>query len=128
MDYTIGQFSQKTGISIQALRYYDREGVLKPERVTVSGNRIYSNNSIKHANVVQQAKENGFSLKEIAAVMVAMTKSKSCSSIFTIVNKRLFDIQQQKKRLIKSERFLKKLSLSCSEYGAGENCIEVKEF
>ena len=128
MEYTIGQFSKKIGISIQALRFYDREGVLGPERITSSGNRIYGQRSIKYASIVQQAKENGFSLKEVAAIMTALTTSKSCSSLLKMVDKRLAEIQEQKRQIIKSEKFLKKLSSSCPSGRAGKNCRGVENF
>jgi len=98
--YSIGQFSKKTGISIQALRYYDREGVLKPERVSPSGNRIYTRSSLKQANVVLQAKQNGFSLKEIASIMTTLTKSKSCSCLLSLIDSRINEIVIQKNNLV----------------------------
>jgi len=128
VEYTIGQFSKKTGISIQTLRFYDREGVLGPEKVTSSSHRIYGQSSIKYARVVQQSKENGFSLKEIAAIMTALTTSKSCLNLLKMVDKRLAEIQEQKKQLNKSEKFLKKLSSSCPSGRAGKNCKGVEEF
>jgi len=126
--YSIGQFSKKTGISIQALRFYDREAVLKPERVSASGNRIYTSNSLKHANVVLQAKHNGFSLKEISTIMMALTKSKSCSCLLDLIGSRLEAISIQKKQLTESERFLKKLSSSCTSITTGHNCDALNKF
>lgn len=127
-NYSIGQFSKKTGISIQALRFYDREGVLNPERVSSSGNRIYTRNSLKQANVVLQAKKNGFSLKEITSIMTTLTKSKSCSSLLSLIDSRLSEIVIQKKQLIDSERFLKKLSSSCTSISSGKNCDALNRF
>jgi len=84
--------------------------------------------SPKYAKIVQQAKENGFSLKEIAAIMKSLTKSKSCTALLKMIDKRLADIQQEKKYLIKSEKFLKKLSSSCPAKSIGKNCKEIEQF
>lgn len=39
MNYSIGQISELTGLSIHTLRYYEAEGLLKPKRD--EGNRRY---------------------------------------------------------------------------------------
>ncbi|HEX4813233.1 MAG TPA: MerR family transcriptional regulator [Nonomuraea sp.] len=42
-DMTIGQLSQRTGLSVHTLRFYEREGILlHPVRRTPGGSRLYS--------------------------------------------------------------------------------------
>ena len=38
---TVKEVSALTGVSIRALRYYDRIGLLRPEAVTEAGYRLY---------------------------------------------------------------------------------------
>jgi len=40
--YRIGEFAEKIGVSIQTLRRWDKEGTLKPAKVTIGGTRYYS--------------------------------------------------------------------------------------
>lgn len=40
-EYNIGDFSEKTGISIRTLHYYDEIGLLSPNKASHSGHRIY---------------------------------------------------------------------------------------
>ena len=40
MEYSIGEFSELTGLGIHTLRYYEQEGLIAPKRN--SGNRSMS--------------------------------------------------------------------------------------
>lgn len=40
--YKIGDFAKKLGVSVSTLRRWDKEGVLKPSKVTDGGTRLYS--------------------------------------------------------------------------------------
>lgn len=40
--YKIGEFSEKSGLSISTLRRWDKEGKLKPAKVTDGGTRLYT--------------------------------------------------------------------------------------
>ena len=46
MTYTIKQVSELTGLSIPALRYYDKEGLLPDLRRKESGYRIFSDEDL----------------------------------------------------------------------------------
>ena len=45
--YKIGDFAEKTGLSISTLRRWDKEGKLKPAKVTEGGTRLYTDNQLK---------------------------------------------------------------------------------
>ena len=42
--YTIGQFADKIGVTVQSLRNWDNTGKLKPSYVTDGGHRYYLQN------------------------------------------------------------------------------------
>lgn len=44
---TVRQVSDLTGISVRALHYYDEIGLLKPNKITDAGYRLYDDESIK---------------------------------------------------------------------------------
>lgn len=45
--YKIGKFAEKTGISVSTLRRWDKEGKLKPAKVTDGGTRLYSDYQLR---------------------------------------------------------------------------------
>jgi MerR family redox-sensitive transcriptional activator SoxR len=58
----IGEVSRRAGVSISAIRYYERNGLL-PEAERVSGQRRYTE------EVIDVAKQAGFSLAEVGTLL-----------------------------------------------------------
>ena len=70
MEYTIGEFSTISRLSIKTLRYYHEIGLLQPSRVeATSGYRIYDQDCLLRASSIQRLKTLDFSLAEIAAIL-----------------------------------------------------------
>lgn len=66
----IGDFSQIGRVTIDALRYYDEIGLLKPAEVDPSNSyRYYSAAQLKTLNRIHALKAMGFSLEEVSRVI-----------------------------------------------------------
>ena len=52
----IGELAKRTGIGIDAVRYYEREGLLPQAARRASGYRIYSEDDIRRIHFVMRAK------------------------------------------------------------------------
>ena len=63
--FTIGEFMQKSGVSIRALRYYDSIDLLKPSDYTEGGHRLYSTEDLSTLQNIKALQFLGFSLKDI---------------------------------------------------------------
>ena len=62
---TIGELARQTGVSVETIRFYEHEGLLvKPERPPGSI-RTYPHEAIERLSFVHEAKEVGFTLREI---------------------------------------------------------------
>lgn len=55
--YKIGEFSEKSGLSISTLRRWDKEGKLKPAKVTEGGTRLYTEEQLISYSRVDTDKE-----------------------------------------------------------------------
>jgi DNA-binding transcriptional MerR regulator len=68
--FKIGTFSQLTGVTVKALRFYDRMGLLKPAEVDrFTGYRYYTVTQIDRLNRILALKDLGLSLEEIGRVL-----------------------------------------------------------
>lgn len=67
--FSIGEFAQKSGVSIRTLRYYDSIGLLTPDRYTDGGHRLYGVPDLHRLQQIQALKFLRFSLKEIKEIM-----------------------------------------------------------
>ena len=67
--YSVGDFSQKTGISIRTLHYYDEVGLLTPKKHPVSGHRQYRDADVLALHKIVSLKFLGCSLEQIKTLI-----------------------------------------------------------
>lgn len=68
--FSIGEFSQISGLSIKTLRFYDEKDLLKPARVDPATNyRFYDAASAERARMISRLRELQFPLDEIARIL-----------------------------------------------------------
>lgn len=68
---TIGELSEITGLSVSAIRFYQRRGLL-PARDADSGWQRFGTETLDRLAVIELAKSSGFSLDEIIRLLDAM--------------------------------------------------------
>lgn len=64
LNYYIGEFSKKVGLSIDTLRYYEKLGLIYPERDSIN-KRIYSEKDITWISFIIRLKETNMPIKQI---------------------------------------------------------------
>lgn len=62
---TIGKLARAGDISPDALRYYEREGLIAPASKTDGGYRLYGEDAVRRVRFIQHAQACGFTLAEI---------------------------------------------------------------
>jgi DNA-binding transcriptional MerR regulator/effector-binding domain-containing protein len=68
--YSIGEFSQVTGLSVKTLRFYHEKGILIPSSVDeATGYRFYDATKVEKARVIMRLRQMEFSIEDIAAVL-----------------------------------------------------------
>lgn len=68
---TIGELAEITGLSVSAIRFYQRRGLL-PARSAESGWQRYGDDTLARLAVIELAKSAGFNLDEVIRVLDAM--------------------------------------------------------
>lgn len=69
----IGELADRTGVSVQAVRYYERRGLLMPQQRRASGYREYGPGAVERLQFVRRAQELGFTLAEIGELLALRT-------------------------------------------------------
>jgi len=66
---TVHEVSRLTGVSIRALQYYDRIGLLRPAARTEAGYRLYDDAALERLQQILLFRELEFPLKEISGIL-----------------------------------------------------------
>ncbi|MCI0490846.1 MAG: MerR family transcriptional regulator [Blastocatellia bacterium] len=89
---TVSQLAIQSGSSPHAVRYYTRIGLLKPNRDTRNGYKLYSDSDVTRLRFIRQAKSLGFTLGEIAQLIRQSQKGESpCPLARRIIERRIYE-------------------------------------
>lgn len=111
---SIGALSEATGVNIETIRYYEREGLLpKPPRSS-GGRRLYDGASVRKLSFLRRCRELGFSLAEAQALAaLAGREDTTCAEVKGLVSRHLDDVRGKLKDLRRLERSLSAMANSC---------------
>lgn len=72
----IGDLAARTGVSVDALRYYERRGLLRPTGRRASGYREYPHEAATLVRFIKRAQALGFSLAEVEELVRLRTDAR----------------------------------------------------
>lgn len=97
----IGEVSRLSGIGIEALRFYEKSGVLDRPARTYSGYRLYPESVLDRLAFIKKAQVLGFSLDEIKQLIQHKRKGENpCEEVREIVKIRLEELNERIEQLI----------------------------
>lgn len=111
----IGELAKSAQVSTDALRYYEKQGLLTPAARSAAGYRLYSPADIKRIGFVLAAKAVGFTLREIRQLLsLEVTKDeKSCADVKTFVEQKIHTVDHRLRELRRIRKSLQTLSDAC---------------
>jgi MerR family mercuric resistance operon transcriptional regulator len=115
----IGELARRTGCGVETIRYYERVGVLpRPPRST-GRYRLYDTGDVRRLAFVRRARELGFTLDEVRALLVlsAANTENTCSEVREVTVRHLADVRAKIADLRVMERVLSEAVRRCN---AGE--------
>ncbi len=96
----IGEVSKRSGIGIEALRFYEKSDLLEMPARTFSGYRVYGEDVLDRLAFIRQAQALGFSLDEIRQIVNDARKGESpCDEVREIVRRRMAELDERLREL-----------------------------
>ncbi|MGH8011355.1 MAG: MerR family transcriptional regulator [Candidatus Binataceae bacterium] len=116
----IGPAAHAARVSIDTLRFYERRGLIVARR-DGSGYRVYSGETLARLGFIREAKELGFSLREIKELLSLGVKStRECGPVTRKAEVKLAAMNRELRRLRRLRRTLKRMIHNCGGSCAGE--------
>ncbi len=75
---TVGKLAALADVSANAVRFYEREGLMQVPPKTESGYRLYGQEAVQRLRFIKQAQHCGFTLSEIQALLQLRDEASSC--------------------------------------------------
>ncbi len=105
----IGELARAAEVNVETVRYYQRIGLLPTPEKSVGGIRRYRDGDLSRLRFIRRAKELGFSLKDIHALL--QLDKKSCDDVRELAEHKLADVR---KRIADLESMAQSLSTMIS--------------
>ncbi|WP_394241165.1 Zn(2+)-responsive transcriptional regulator [Vibrio astriarenae] len=121
---TRGQLAKRLGITIEAIRFYEQQELLLPQRAT-NGYRQYDNDCIARLSFILHAKNLGFTLEDIHELLSIHIKPEqhTCQEVKSIAESKLQDIEQRIQHLQHMHEALQIINeRCCGRAHSAKNC------
>lgn len=120
---TIGELARRTGLHVETIRFYQREGLLvQPDR-PLGGIRTYPIDAIERLSFVHEAKEVGFTLREIRDLLSLRDDPQSdAAAVRGRVLAKLAEVDAKASRIERVRTTLRGLLSRCPGLGGLGSC------
>lgn len=100
MALNVSQVARKAKVSADAVRFYEKEGLLPPAPRSPSGYRQYDDSTAQRIRFIKDAQGMGLKLAEIGELLEIQDRGACpCGHTKTLVERRLAEIDGEMKRL-----------------------------
>ena len=112
---SIGAASRRSGVNIETIRFYERSALLKAPPRTAGGHRVYDTDGVKRLNFVRRARELGFTLDQVRALLaLADEEETSCAQVAALANDQLNAVRGRLADLARMETVLAAMIERCA--------------
>ena len=125
---SIGQVANATGVTVETIRFYEKQGLVAAPRRSPSGYRQYPEETVRRVRFIQRAKEVGFTLSEIGELLALRQEpGTSCGDIKLRASQKIELVDQKISDLTRIRDALARMVLKCSGRGSLSECPILEE-
>ncbi len=116
--FTIGELAKSAGVPTSTVRYYEREGILKPSGRSASNYRLYSEEDLYRLRFIRAAQATGFTLADVTVLL----RPAPCGNVQERIENRLEQVAKRMSELRHVQRVLRRSLETCREHQRSGRC------
>lgn len=111
----IGEAARQSGVNVETIRFYEREGVVPRPPRTENGRRVYSRDAIAELRFIRRCRDLGFPLADVKTLLaISRGFEDECSTVHSLGIRHLEDVRRKLAELRKLEVALVELTENCA--------------
>ena len=115
---TIGQIAGQVDLAPSTLRFYEREGLIRPAERSKAGYRLYAASAVEQLRFIRAGQAIGFALDDIKALLVLDEKT-SCKRVQALIAQRLLEVDTKLANLKRVKSTLSEALVRCRKSKRG---------
>lgn len=122
----IGQVAALAGVSVDAVRYYERRRLLTRAPRSAGNFRLFTPDTVERIRFIKQAQEMGLSLDEIKELLTSDGGATQCQRVRDLLKEKITGLDRQMKKLREFKQMLSHHLAACenelTQHGAAASC------
>lgn len=126
--FTIGRLARAIGVQTSTVRYYERCGLLRPDRRSAGNYRLYDAAALERLRFIRAAQANGFALKDISVLLEFRDEPHPrCKKVQALIKARLADLRKRLAQMREVESMLRASLKLCRRFERTGQCRVVDD-
>jgi DNA-binding transcriptional MerR regulator len=111
----IGAVAKKTGLTVDTIRFYEKEKLLKAPTRTFAGYRLYGDEELRTLRFITKAQRLGLSLHEIRQLLeIQRRQGEACGNTSRLIKEKLVQVREKIRHLSEIESLLNNALKKCN--------------
>jgi len=113
---TIGTLAKKSGVGVETVKFYHRQGLLPKPVKPQGGFRHYPEEDIARIRFIKRAQDIGFTLREVKELLkLKIDKKATCGQVMKKADEKILEVDQKIKDLQQMKKSLKQIRKCCED-------------
>lgn len=126
--YKIGELARELSLTVEAIRYYERERLMPSAARTAGNYRLYTEQHRERLALVSNCRALDMTLEEIRALLrVKDAPAESCETANSLLDEHIAHVRDRITDLRRLERELRALRKACASVRPGRDCAILKD-
>lgn len=124
----IGEVAKRTGCSVDAIRYYEREGLLPAAQRSEGNFRLYDEAAVERLQFIRHCRSLDMNLAEVGTLLRTQDHpNDKCEDVIALLDEHIGQVARRIADLERLERYLSELRGCCHEGNVARDCGILKE-
>lgn len=124
----IGELSRETGVPVETIRYYEKEGLLEPPMRLQNNYRSYGDRHLARLRFIVHCRKLDMSLEEIREILnYDSSKPEEAGHIHELLHRQIEAVDARIRALTELQTKLYELEHSCHGHTQGHQCGIIQE-
>lgn len=119
----IGVLAEKTGTTVETIRYYEKEGLLPKPFRSQSNYRLYNDSHMERLNFILRCRTLDMTLEEVRTLLRYWDEpDRECAEVNNLIDEHIVAVERQIAKLNQLKQHLTSLSQKCTTAVLTESC------